>query len=133
LGSLKLYGQTGGIYFTEKNNYLITTEERFIFNQVVGFKLSQKFWIEADFYSGNLTNVNLKQAAIVYNLPDKINYLAGLNLYIFVNQNLSFSVLYDFADKSGFYYNWNETEQLLQVFTTNYQTQTLIGSIKWKL
>lgn len=132
LGSLKLYGQTGGIYFTETNKYL-STEERFLFYQVVGCKLSEKVWIETDFYSGNLTNVNLKQAAIVYNLPDKLNYLAGLNLYIFVNQNLSFSLLYDFADKSGFYYNWNETEQILRVFTTNYQTQTLIGSIRWKL
>lgn len=131
LGNNTFYGQTGLIYFSEVRRYL-EIENRVLFYQMLGLKLSKRLWIEADFYSGNLNNVNLKQASVVYNLPEKLNYLAGVNLYIFVNEHLTISVLYDFADKSGFYYNRNESEESIRYFTSTYQTHSLIGGIKWK-
>ena len=98
---------------------------------MLGFKLSKKTWLEGEFYSGNLNNVNIKQAAIVYNLPDKINYTLGINLHIFVNQHLSVHLMYDYYSKSGYYNNNAGDDDELNEYITDYQTHNIIGGLKW--
>lgn len=129
-GSQVFYGRTGAIYFSQVS-LDNTAEDRVIFNQMLGVKLSKKTWLEGEFYSGDLNNVNIKQAAIVYNLPDEINYTVGLNLHIFVNQHLSLHLLYDYYNKSGAYYNNGELQSEYIKYTTDYQTHNILGGLKW--
>lgn len=129
-GNHVFYGRTGATYFSQVglDNF---AEDRILFNQMLGFKLSKKTWLEGEFYSGNLNNANIKQAAIVYNLPDKINYTLGINLHIFVNQHLSVHLMYDYYSKSGYYNNNAGDDDELNEYITDYQTHNIIGGIKW--
>lgn len=129
-GSHVFYGRTGGFYFSQVrlDN---TAEDRFIFNQMLGFKISRRTWLEAEYYSGDLNNTNIKQGLIVYNLPDKINYTLGVNLHIFVNQHLSIHLMYDYYNKSGAFFNYGGSDGEAVEYNFNYQTQNILGGIKW--
>ncbi len=87
--------------------------------------------MEGEFYSGDLKNANIRQGAIVFNLPDKINYTAGLNLHIFVNQHLSVHLMYDYYDRSGAFFNNGGDEGEFAETNFDYQTHNIIGGIKW--
>jgi len=130
LGSTKLYGQTEFIGFFESGG-LYDNDQRLLFHQMIGLKLFNKTWLEAEYLSGNLNNVNIKQALVVYNLPEKINFIAGLNLHIFATKNLEISLIYNYSDKNGFYKSKNITNGEIKDYTFNYQTQSIIGGIKW--
>ncbi len=132
LGSLVFYGQSGGIFL---NEFSRGQEQRtaFSYYQLLGIRLQKKLWLEGTFYSGDLRNMNINQGSIVYNLPEKVNYTAGLKLLIFVNDHLSIDIKYEFANKSGSYFTESEGSENKQQFFTNYQTQSIIGGIKWTL
>lgn len=130
LGSTHLYGKTGLTSFFEFNDYL-GKDQRFIFHQMLGVKLFKKTWLEAEYTSGNLNNVNVKQAMVVHNLPEKINFIAGANLHIFATDKLEISLIYNYSDKNGFYRNQDVNNDETSDYTFNYQTQSIIGGLKW--
>lgn len=130
LGSTKLYGKTELTGFFEFNGYL-GDDQRLIFNQLIGVKLFTKTWLEAQYLSGNLNNTNIKQASVVYNLPEKVNFIAGLNLHIFATDHLEISLIYNYSDKNGLYSNQDINNGEINNYSFNYQTQSIIGGIKW--
>jgi hypothetical protein len=87
--------------------------------------------MEAEFLSGNLNNVNIKQASVIYNLPEKVNFITGLNLHIFATDKLEISLIYNYSDKSGFYSNQNINNDEINNYSFSYQTQSIIGGLKW--
>ncbi|MCK7534434.1 MAG: hypothetical protein MZV63_27150 [Marinilabiliales bacterium] len=46
----------------------------FIFNQMVGFRLSRNFWAEADAAFGRMENYYDKNAFVVYNITDRMKF-----------------------------------------------------------
>ncbi|RLD72492.1 MAG: hypothetical protein DRI87_05665 [Bacteroidetes bacterium] len=81
--------------------------------------------------AGNLHNVNRNQGMIVYNLPEKINFIAGLNLHIFATKHLTVSLMYNYSDKQGNYKTENMSSDTETFYSFKYQTQSIIGGIKW--
>lgn len=130
LGSTKLYGQTELTGFFEFNEYQ-SSDQRLLFHQLIGLKLFEKTWLEAEFLSGNLNNVNIKQASVIYNLPEKVNFITGLNLHIFATDKLGISLIYNYSDKNGFYSNQNINNGEINNYSFNYQSQSIIGGLKW--
>ncbi|MEE4260061.1 MAG: hypothetical protein V2I62_09890 [Bacteroidales bacterium] len=130
LGSTKLYGKTELTGFFEFNEYL-GDDQRLIFNQLIGVKLFTKTWLEAQYLSGNLNNTNIKQGSGIYNLPEKVNFIAGLNLHIFATDHLEISLIYNYSDKNGLYSNQDINNGEINNYSFNYQTQSVIGGIKW--
>jgi hypothetical protein len=130
LGSTKLYGQTELTGFFEFNEYL-GNAQRLLFHQMIGLKLFEKTWLEAEFISGNLNNVNIKQASVIYNLPEKVNFITGLNLHIFATEKLEISLIYNYSDKNGFYSNQYINNGEINKYSFSYQTQSIIGGLKW--
>jgi len=130
LGSTKLYGQTEFTGFFESGG-LYGNDQRLLFHQMIGIKLFNKTWLEAEYLSGNLNNVNIKQALVVYNLPEKINFIAGINLYIFATKNLEISLIYNYSDKEGIYKSRKLYSDEEIAYSFSYQTQSIIGGIKW--
>jgi len=130
LGSTKLYGQTALTGFFESNEYS-GDDQRLIFHQMIGVKLFKKSWLEVEYMSGNLNNINLKQASVIYNLPEKINFIAGLNLHIFATEKLQISLIYNYSDKNGFYTNQHINNNKINEYSFDYQTQSIIGGLKW--
>jgi hypothetical protein len=131
LGNLSFYGQTGGIYLYETDS---DPEQRsaFSFYQMLGVKLQKKLWIEGRFYSGDMRNMNINQGAVVFNMPEKVNFMTGIKLLIFVNEHILVDLRYTFSDKSGSYYTFSAGEGPIQHYTS-YQTHSLSGGIKWTL
>lgn len=128
LGNLKFYGTSGITYVYEPEAVYTSDVSRFIFSQQLGVQLSKHLWLEGEYLYGNLKNTSVKQGLIVYNLPDKINYIAGVKLYIFVNEHMTFNLIYHLSDKTAYYTSFvNDFE----IYTTKYQTHNIIGGIKW--
>lgn len=129
-GNFDFYGKTGLVYLNQSPEP-IQSSQRLIFQQMIGAKLTGKIWLEGEFVSGNLQNANINQASVVFNLPEKINYLAGLKLHIFVSKHIAVSLMYDFMDKTGYYFNNAVSSSNYSSYTTQYQTHNIIGGIKW--
>ena len=141
-GNLNFYGVTTikGFYEEESRNYKNQGRQkinsRFIFSQTIGLKVLPKVWFEGFITYGDLSNTNEKNAFIVYNIPDKINYKWGANLILAVFQNIELSLRYNFLSKESYYItNYldeeNDNTDFKTVYTP-YKNQSIIGGIKWK-
>ncbi len=141
-GDLNFYGviTIKGFYEEESRNYKNQGRQkinsRFIFSQTIGLKVLPKVWFEGFITYGDLSNTNEKNAFIVYNIPDKINYKWGANLILAVFQNIELSLRYNFLSKESYYItNYldeeNDNTDFKTVYTP-YKNQSIIGGIKWK-
>ena len=130
LGSTLFYGKTELTGFFESGE-IYGNEKRLIFCQKLGIKLFKNTWLEGEYMAGNLHNVNRNQGMIVYNLPEKINFIAGLNLHIFATKHLAVSLMYNYSDKQGNYKTENMSSDTETFYSFKYQTQSIIGGIKW--
>ena len=152
-GNTSFYGSSGALFFNgssqentgnnndngnsrghgngQNNSGRYNAENRFIFIQKLGIRLFKSAWLEGDVYFGNLNNVNLNNAFIVYNLPENINLSLGLNFTVMVTRHLELGLYYRYMDKSGNYFTFDQEHTRYKNFLFNYQTQNIIGGIKW--
>ncbi len=140
LGNLNLYGVTiiKGFYEEESRNYKNKGKQknsRFIFSQTLGLKILPKVWFEGFITYGDLSNTNEKNAFIIYNIPDKINYKWGANLIFAVFKNIELSLRYNFLSKESYYITYYLDEQNnktdFKTVNTPYKNQSIIVGIKW--
>ncbi len=107
-------------------------ENRFIFTQKLGVRLFRSGWLEGEIYRGNLNNINLDNAFIVYNLPEQISLSAGLSFTVLLSRHVELGIYYRYLDKSGNFFTYDSEHTRFENFTFNYQTQSLIGGLKWR-
>ncbi len=125
LGNLDLYTRTGLILKSaEENNDLI-------FNQLVGFALTPKTWFEAEATIGQLRDFNERNAFVVYNVPEKINYKIEGNLILELSRHLELSLRYRYMQRENVRYTFTDYTQSETVLT-NYPYHTFIVGIKWR-
>ena len=134
-GNLNLYSNTSLVYFNQKitiaQGQSNIKENRFIFDQMIGLKLNSKLWTETSVTLGNLSNYNEKNAFIVYNIADKINFKAGISFIYSLSSKIELSLCYQLLNRESNYNTYTDPVTV-QINTTNYQNNTLIGGIKWK-
>ena len=87
LGNLNLYTNT--MYVNHSQN----SESNNIIEQMIGFKVSNKMWIEGFITSGNLYNYCEKNAFIVYNMEDKIKSRWGVSLLFPLNDKFGIDAM----------------------------------------
>ena len=124
-GNLDLYTTTS-VVSTWQDNI-----NRFIFEQQVGVKMLKKLWVEGFITLGEMVNYNEKNALVVYNSGDKINFRAGADFIIILSENIELSFRYRYTAEEGKlvrYSNHSYSETSLE-----YQNNTFTGGIKWKL
>lgn len=126
LGNLNLYTNTTLVNIYEYKN-------RFIFDQMVGFKVFPKIWIEGFVTLGNLTNYNEKNGFIIYNIPDKITSRKGISLILPLSENIELSLRYQNIKKRTSYKTYTSLDNYITTNNIKYINQTIIGGIKWKL
>lgn len=141
-GNLNFYGVTTikGFYEKESGNYKNKGRQkktsRFIFSQTVGLKVLPKVWFEGFITYGDLSNTNEKNAFIIYNIPDKINYKLGANLILPVFKNIELSLRYNYFSKEScyitYYFDEENNKTDYKTVYTPYKNQSIIGGIKWK-
>ncbi len=131
LGNLDAYTSTTLSCILEKNN-INGTPMRFIFDQMAGIKLMDKLWGEASVTLGNLTDFNEKNAYVVYNTFDDIIFKTGVSLLYSLSPMIDLSLRYQYLSRQDTYYTSINAKQA-KYTTTNYNNNTIIGGIKWKL
>jgi hypothetical protein len=131
LGNLNLYGVSGGIYLNSSNKGDEEEASSIAYYQLIGMKIMDKIWLEGSLYTGGLRYMNINQGSVVFNLPDRINYVTGLKLTILVGNHLWIDIMYDYISKSGSYFSIKEAESGFSQFFTTYQNQSITGGIKW--
>jgi len=146
--NLKLYSTTGII---NKNNFVKTppaeTKNKkgnntsgmditsdFVFYELLGVNLYKQNWLEISAIYGDLKNYNEKNAMVIYNTFDKINYKLEANLFFQLIKQLRLSLGYQYFDFTGTYYRQNSfLPKDIQTIKTNYQNHLITGGIKWNL
>ena len=132
LGSAGFYGVSAVTAFFESG------KSRLIFQQTLGGEVLKRLWSEGMVISGYLSDANLSNGYLVYNITDAYNYGAGANLSYYFSKHLGISFTYQFFNKeSTTTYMLPNPEgpgrPVPATTNSNYYTNTLIGGIKWKL
>ncbi len=125
LGNLDLYTNTTLISIYEYKN-------RFIFDQMLGFKIFPKIWLESFVTLGNLANCNEKNGFVVYNIGDKITSKKGISLIWSLSKNIELSLQYQNMKKRTSYKTYTSLNGYITTNNIKYINQTIIGGIKWK-
>ncbi len=135
LGGELIWFPHGNINLYSVSSFVIATDNkkmRPVFEEKVGGRISEKLWAEGSFSLGSRVNYTERNAFVVNNSGDKINFRAGANLILSLSSKIEISLRYQFLGKSTYWYRlfndgtYSNTE-------INYQNNQLIGGIKWKL
>lgn len=130
LGNMNLYNVSNFIFHSNKSNDSSENITRFIIDEKLGFKLTNKLWVEAVFTAGNLLNYSEGNAFIVYNTVDKIKYKAGFNLISPISKNIELSFRYLLLSQE-YDVTPTNTSFIATTKTNNLLIHKFIGGIKW--
>ena len=130
LGNMNLYNVSNFVFNSNKANDSSDNITRFILDEKFGFKLSNKFWMEAVLTVGNIFNYSEGYAFIVYNNLDKIKFKTGFNLISPISDNIELSFRYLLLSQD---YGVTTTNSsfISTTKTNNLLIHKLIGGIKW--
>jgi len=132
LGNTTFYGKSGLLFFFEPEAPLYRDASRLLFEQKIGVRLAKRYWIEGSFITGGLQNTNLSDGFVVYNIPEEAKYKAGINLFIFASEKLEISLMYSYLSKLNKVFTYQAESNNMLATTYKYQTQSIIGGIKWR-
>jgi len=99
-----------------------SNNNRIIYNQKAGLKVSKNIWLEANSTFGKLTDYNDYDALYVYNSFDPITFRSGATLFIYMGKKITFWVNYSIEQKE-----YNENVNL------HYNQFSYLGGLRWKL
>lgn len=136
-GNLDMYCNTTLALLNTKSKVITpgsggNREFRLIYDQMLGAKIVSNLWLEASVSIGNLANYSEKNAFIVYNIADKINLKSGITAIYSLSNNFELSLRYQYLSRESSYMNFIDAINQQEILT-NYQNNTIIGGIKWKL
>jgi tetratricopeptide (TPR) repeat protein len=124
-GNLDFYTKTG---ITRMWNDM---DDRWIFHQMIGGSAGKNLWLEAELTLGQLQDYAEKNAFVIYNSPEEINFKFEGSLLWELSQNIGFSVIYRYMERENRYLTYTSFEDSTFEYT-NYSYHSLIGGVKWK-
>ena len=138
LGNLDLFSFTSATAFFQgkgiggmfKNTPY--SEKRLILSETIGGKLYKNLWGTASFYYGNMQNFNDKNAFVVYNTSDKINYKLDVSLLFVISKRFDISLTYGFSDMETPLLRYTNPT-IYSTTYLKYQNNSIIGGFKWKI
>ncbi|HHJ09333.1 MAG TPA: hypothetical protein ENK25_00370 [Bacteroidetes bacterium] len=129
LGNLNMYSVTGISRITEHSRN-ITVDERYVFREKLGWKVTGSLWMELFGYTGNLKNFTDNLGASVFNSLDYIEYMAGGNLIFLLKNNTHFTLSYTLSRLHSTYNAYPAAEPV-GTNHVHYNVHTLNGGIQW--
>jgi hypothetical protein len=125
-GNLDLYSRTSleYVWYDSVNN--------FVFSQLIGTRLAKKAWFEAEATIGQLRDYAEKNAYIIYNPPEEINYKVESTILLNLNKHLDLSLRYRLMQRENSYLTYTDYFNT-SIKKTNYFSHFLIGGITWRL
>jgi len=110
------------------------SESRVIYRQKFGGKITSKLWIDGEIIYGNLNNTNIDNGYIVYNQVDDMKYKTSASIKLFLNKHIELFVQYQYINYESKFIMYTDDDEINESNTiiSNYQTQNIIGGLKWK-
>ncbi len=132
-GSLYWYPQ-GNLNFYTGSRLTYATEEgksNLVFNQLAGFGIAKRIWIEGLVTVGEMRNFNENYGYVVYNSGDLTKFRAGANIIVPLHDKLELAFRYRFLSMETTRYSIrNDGSEYLQQLA--YLNHSIIGGIQWK-
>lgn len=126
MGNSDLFSKTGFEYvWSDNDDYLV-------FNQLLGFKPTEKTWFHAEMTIGNLRDYAEKNAYVIYNAPEEINYKVEFFLLHNLNKHLDLSLRYRYMQRENQLLAYIDDDQSTMI-TTKYPYHTFITGLTWRL
>ena len=131
--SATIYGYSEGILFSQ-NRKSGFSENRIILRQKFGGRLVKRLWLDADVIYGNLNNANIDNGYIVYNQVDDMNLKTSASIKLLLNKHIELFVQYQYVSYDSRFIIYTDNGEISDsnIIKYNYQTQNLIGGLKWK-
>jgi hypothetical protein len=122
-------------YLTSKLvSHMNDEENHFIFDQLVGFRLSRNFWAEVDAAIGRMQNYYDKNAFVVYNVTDemKVKGSAKLIYMLYPHWMITAEYLYLLREGEYLYYSMAEDQQAVPVTVTkDFSNNIILLGFTW--
>lgn len=110
------------IYFKSSVSEIIGKgDNRTIYSQVAGTRLTKTLWAEGNVTLGNLKNYNDHNALYIYNLIDPTTFRTGFTLFWYLGNSVTLIGNYTFDKKQ------------IELTNFNYKQYSFSGGIIWKL
>jgi len=111
-----------GIYFKSSISEIMGKgDQRTIFSQVAGVRLSKAIWAEGNVKLGNLKNYNDHNGLYIYNSVDPTTFRTGATLYWFSGKHMTI------------FGNYTYDKKQIELTNFNYNQYSFSGGIIWKL
>lgn len=142
-GNMKLYSTTGiswMAYFDKQNKGKNQTSQQpenrevshAVFEETIGGQITKKLWLEGMIVFNGIKNYSRANAYVVYNTPEKINYLTGFSLIYEALPKLQLTISYQFLQKEVSLLQYYDNQNYIYKFNKN-NSQTILGGLQWKL
>lgn len=134
LGNLNFYGSTGLSWFSAYDQQT-DDPDKLIVSQMIGLKVFSFLWLEATYLQGDINNTYRNNAFVVYNVPDKIDYIAEADIIMTLSEKMELSLRYQFWKKRAdmlHYYQKSDESPASELLEKSYTNQMIMGGLKWK-
>ncbi len=76
----------------------------------IGFKILNHLWLEADYFTGNVSGFTLENSALLFNGSEELNNYAGINVIVPTNKKLSLSAGYQQRVQTNYFIDTENTK-----------------------
>ncbi|TVP98658.1 MAG: hypothetical protein EA359_17970 [Balneolaceae bacterium] len=128
LGNPNLYAASV-FSFQSENMTDNTWRQKFIFNQTIGVKISQRIWAEASATFGDVLNFMSREGMIVNNDPDITKKQAGFRLYALLTNRMQVRLNTTFYDKESRFTATEGSTGLPE--NISYSTHSISATVLW--
>jgi len=129
-GNFRQFGLQAGVTLPGKSSIYFKSsiseimgkgDQRTIFSQIAGVRLSKSIWAEGNVTLGNLKNYNDHNGLYIYNSVDPTTFRTGATLYWYIGKHMTFFGNYTYDTKQ------------IELTNFNYNQYSFSGGIIWKL
>jgi len=124
-GNLKLYGSTA--FFVVNSN----SNTRAVIGQKIGFQAFRNFWVEVNYTQGNHAYLVKDNAYLIFNTSYQTQSRLDAAIYAKIAKNLMLRLGYVYQSGRHPYSIYDAENNALTEKYHDYQTNTIIGGIKW--
>ncbi len=125
LANLNLYTQSQFSYLTKNSSGTYFQQQK------IGFKVLRRLWLEANYFSGDVSGFTLNNGAMLFNGPEEINRMAGGVIIIPTSPNFTLTLGYQNRVQSNYYMQDYDVNLKSNILELNYSLLFIL--LSWTL
>ncbi len=124
-GNPSLYSQTELIGVKDNS------ETNFILKQMIGGKITDRFWLDVGLMIGKINRYSDQYSYIIFNNPEMIRLRIEPTLYCVITKHLQLQLRYKYQRSESYYYTFTSPDLQFTENKINNHAYAIIGGIKW--